>query len=268
MSVKRIGLIGAGNMGSAMVRGWIKADPGMVERITVVDAIQSSAKRLAKETGVTVASSNLELVENSDLVMIAVKPPDIEQALEGTFEQFGRGKILASVAAGRTIISLESIFPVEVAVFRLMPNVAVEVNAGTICFASGSNVDPQTEEEVYELFRPLGRVIVLQEKLFAAATAIGGSGPGFVALFADAFIDAGVMAGLPVPIARELTVTMLHGTAKLLLEKGLLPSELRHMVTSPAGTTASGIAQLERDGARSAIIDAVQVAAGRATELG
>ncbi|MBI5871339.1 MAG: pyrroline-5-carboxylate reductase [Actinobacteria bacterium] len=268
MSVKRIGLIGAGNMGSAMVRGWLKADPGMVERITVTDAVPSSAKRLAKETGVAVASSNLELVENSDLVMIAVKPPDIEHALEGTLEQFGRGKILVSVAAGRTIISLETIFPVEVAVFRLMPNVAVEVNAGTICFATGSNVDPQTEEEVFELFRPLGRVIVLQEKLFAAATAIGGSGPGFMALFADAFIDGGVMAGLPVPIARELTVTMLHGTAKLLMEKGMLPSELRHMVTSPAGTTASGIAQLERDGARSAIIDAVQVAAGRATELG
>lgn len=268
MSIKRIGLIGAGNMGAAMVKGWIEADPAMAGRITVADAVPSSVKRLAKETGVAVASSNLELVENSDLVIIAVKPPDIEHALEGTLEQFGRGKILASVAAGRTVISLESIFPVEVAVFRLMPNVAVEVNAGTICFASGNNVDPQTEEEVYELFRPLGRVIVLQEKLFAAATAIGGSGPGFLALIADAFIDGGIMAGLPAPVARELTVTMLHGTAKLLMEKGILPSELRHMVTSPAGTTASGIAQLERDGARSAIIDAVQVAAGRASELG
>ncbi|MEK6536184.1 MAG: pyrroline-5-carboxylate reductase dimerization domain-containing protein, partial [Actinomycetota bacterium] len=122
--------------------------------------------------------------------------------------------------------------------------------------------------DVAELFRPLGRVIVLSEKLFAAATAISGSGPGFVALFADAFIDGGVMAGLPAPIARELTVTMLYGTAKLLMDQGLLPSELRHKVTSPAGTTASGIAQLERDGARSAIIDAVQAAAGRAKELG
>jgi len=268
MSTKRIGLIGAGNMGSAMVKGWLKSDPGMVDRITVTDAIPMAAKRLAKETGIAVASSNLKLVKDSDLILMAVKPPDIEKALEGTFEQFGRGKILVSVAAGRTVISLESIFPVEVAVFRLMPNVAVEVNAGTICFASGNNVDPQTEEEVFELFRPLGHVISLDEKLFSAATAIGGSGPGFMALFADAFVDGGVMAGLPVPIARELTVSMMHGTAKLLFEKGILPNELRHIVTSPAGTTASGIAQLERDGARSAIIDAVQVAAGRANELG
>jgi pyrroline-5-carboxylate reductase len=268
MSIRSIGLIGAGNMGSAMVKGWIKADPGMAGRITITDAVPSSAKRLAKETGVTVAASNLELVNNSDLVLIAVKPADIEKALEGTLEQFGRGKILVSVAAGRTVMSLESIFPVEVAVVRLMPNVAVEVNSGTICFASGNNVDPQTEEEVAELFRPLGRVIILAEKLFAAATAIGGSGPGFVALIADAFIDGGVMAGLPAPIARELTTTMLYGTARLLMEQGLLPSELRHKVTSPAGTTATGIAQLERDGVRSAFIDAVQVAAGRANELG
>ncbi len=268
MSVQRIGLIGSGSMGSAMVKGWVKADPGMAGRITVTDAVASSARRLAQETGVAVATSNLELVENSDLVLMAVKPPDIEHALEGVLEQFGRGKILVSVAAGRTIISLESIFPVDVAIIRLMPNVAVEVNAGAICFASGNNVDPQTEEEVIELFRPLGRVIVLPEKLFDAATAIGGSGPGFIALIADAFIDGGIMAGLPAPVARELTLTMLYGTAKLLMDQGLLPSELRHRVTSPAGTTASGVAQLERDGVRSAIIDAVQIAAGRAKELG
>ncbi len=268
MSVKRIGFIGAGNMGSAMVRGWIKADPGMVERITVTDAMPAAVKRLAKETGVATAASNLELVKKSDLIVIAVKPQDIETALRDCLDQFGRGKILVSIAAGRTLLSLETIFSVDVAVFRLMPNVAVEVNAGTICFVSGNNVDPQTEDEVMDLFRALGRVINLPEKLFAAATAIGGSGPGFMGLLADAFIDGGVMAGLPVPVARELTISMLYGTAKLLMDQGMLPSELRHMVTSPAGTTASGIAQLERDGARSAIIDAVQVAAARAQELG
>ncbi len=268
MSVQRIGLIGSGSMGSAMVKGWLKADPEMAKRITVTDVMTAAAKRLAKETGVAVASSNKELVEKSDLVVIAVKPQDIESALEGTLELFGRGKILVSIAAGRTVISLESIFPVEVAVVRLMPNVAVEVNAGTICFVSGNNVDPQTEEEVIELFRSLGRIVVLSEKMFGAATAIGGSGPGFLALITDAFIDGGIMAGLPVPVARELTVTMLYGTAKLLMDQGLLPSELRHKVTSPAGTTASGIAQLERDGVRSAVIEAVQVAVGRAKELG
>lgn len=268
MSIKRIGLIGSGSIGAAFVKGWLRADPGMVSRITVTDAFPAMAEKLASTTGVAVAATNAELVEKSDLVLLAVKPGDIDRALEDSLQQFGRGKILVSVAAGRTLVSLEMLFPVEVAVFRLMPNVAVEVCAGTIAFASGNNVDPETEEKVYELFNPLGRVVPMPEKLFAAATAISGSGPGFMALIVDAFIDAGVMAGLSASMARELTYSMVSGTAKLLIDSGLSPIELRHKVSSPAGTTVAGIAQLERDGTRSAIIDAVQVALERANELG
>jgi len=268
MSIKRIGLIGSGNMGSAMVKGWIKADPSMAKRITVTDAAPAAARRLAKEAGVTAAKSTLELVKKSDLVLIAVKPSDVESALEGVLDQFGKGKLLASVAAGRTTVSLETIFPTETAIIRLMPNLAVEVNAGTICIAAGTYVDTKTELEVGELFGLLGQVIPLPEKLFAAATAIGGSGPGFLALIADAFIDGGIMAGLPAHAARELTISMLGGTSKLMFEKGIEPGELRRQVTSPAGTTAAGIARLERGGVRGSIIDAVQAAAGRAGELG
>jgi pyrroline-5-carboxylate reductase len=206
-------------------------------------------------------------VEASDLVILAVKPQDVEAALADCLSLFGRGKILASVAAGRTITFLETMFTDDVPVFRLMPNVAVEVCAGTIAFAAGHNVDPETEQVVYDLFTPLGRVVPLPEKLFGAATAIGGSGPGFLALIVDAFIDAGMMAGLPASAARELTLSMMHGTAEMLIEGGLAPIDLRRKVTSPAGTTAAGLAQLERDGVRSAIIDAVQAALERANEL-
>lgn len=267
MNINSIGLIGAGNIGTAFVKGWLKADPAMASRITVADAHRPAAEKLSAEAKVAMAASNPELVEKSDLVLLAVKPDDVEEALKDSIELFAKGKILASVAAGRTIAFLETMFPVDVAVFRLMPNVAVEICAGTIAFAAGSNVDPETENRVYEIFTPLGRVVPLPEKLFSAATAIAGSGPGFLALIVDAFIDAGVMAGLPVGAARELTCSMLAGTAGLLTEGGLAPIELRRRVTSPAGTTASGLAQLERDGVRSAIIDAVQVALERANEL-
>ena len=268
MTISKIGLIGSGNIGAAFVRGWIKADPSMADSITITDAVPAAAERLSQETGVAIASTNTELVAGSDIVVLSVKPGDVGAALEGTAPEFNRGKILASVAAGRTIASLENLFPDGVAVFRLMPNVAVEVCAGTISFASGSHVDPDTEERVYELFSLLGRVIHLPEYLFSAATAIGGSGPGFLALIVDAFVDAGVMAGLPAAAARELTYSMVYGTGKLLEEARVSPSELRHRVTSPAGTTAAGIAQMERDGARSAVIDAVQAALRRANELG
>lgn len=268
MSVNKIGVIGSGNMGSAFVRGWLRADPSMSSRITVADAFPAAAEKLSRETGVGLAPGNAELVEGSDLVLLAVKPGDVESALVDTIPLFGRGQMLASCVAGRTTASLEVLFQVAVPVFRLMPNVAVEICAGTISFASGSNVDPDSEEEVVELFSLLGRVISLPEKLFSAATAIGGSGPGFMALLIDAFVDAGIMAGLSTGVARELTYSMVEGTAALLQEAGLTPGELRHKVTSPAGTTAAGLAQLERDGARSAIIDAVQVAVRRANELG
>lgn len=263
----RIGLIGSGNIGSAFIRGWLKADPSMAPRITVTDAVPAAAGKLSGETGVGLAATNAELAEKSDLVLLAVKPGDIDAALAECAQQLSRGKVLVSVAAGRTIASLEKALP-DVPVFRIMPNVAVEVCAGTISLVSGAAVDRDTEEEVINLFSLLGRVIPLPENLFAAATAIGGSGPGFMALLVDAFVDAGVMAGLPSWAARELTFSMFNGAAKLLSEGGLSPSELRRRVTSPAGTTAAGIAQLERDGARSAIIDAVQAALRRANELG
>ncbi|GBE57944.1 pyrroline-5-carboxylate reductase [bacterium BMS3Abin01] len=268
MTIDKIGLIGCGNMGSAFVKGWLKHDSAMASRIIVADVYPEAAEKLSKETGVRVAGGNAELAEGSDLVLLAVKPNDVEAAIAGIASFFGRGKILASVAAGRTIAFIEALFSEDVPVFRMMPNVAVEVCAGTICFAVGSKVDPETEEQVYELFSHLGRVVPLTEKLFAPATAIAGSGPGFMAVIVDAFVDAGVMAGLPGGVARELTYSMLAGTAALLVEAGLSPSELRHIVTSPAGTTAAGISQLERDGIRSAIIDSVQVTVDRAIELG
>lgn len=268
MKFANIGLIGAGNIGSAFVRGWTRADDAMVGRIRVADVSRFLAERLGEETGVAVADSNEQLVEQSDVVLLAVKPYDIDGVLEEVAGQFGMGKVLISLAAGRTTTSLEMLFPVGVPVIRLMPNVAVAVGAGTVVFASGDNVDLETEEKIIELLSPLGRVVTLPESLFSAATAISGSGPGFIALIADAFVDAGVMAGLPGNVARDLTAAMINGTASMMIEGGLSPTELRHKVTSPAGTTAAGLAQMERDGVRSAIIDAIQVAVSRADELG
>ncbi len=268
MTVAGIGLIGSGNIGAAFVKGWIRSAPAMSGRITVADARPEAAEKLAGETGTAVAGSNQELVEKSDLVLLAVKPGDVEAALKDTLPRFSREKALVSVAAGRTIAFLEALFPQEVPVFRLMPNLAIEVGAGTIAFAAGHNVDKEFKDEVAGLISMLGRVVPLEEKFFAAATAIGGSGPGFLALIMESFIDAGVLAGLPAAAARELSGSMLAGTAELIGGAGLGPAALRRRITSPAGTTAAGLAVLERHGARAAIIEAVQAAAGRAREMG
>lgn len=268
MSLASIGVLGSGSIGSAFVRGWVRSDPALAARITVADVLTPAAETLAGETGAAVAAGNNELAEKSELVLLAVKPADVATTLAGISSSFGAGKVLASVAAGVTIESLENLLPEGTPVIRLMPNLAIETGAGTICFTAGTHVSGEVETGARELLGRLGQVVTLPEKLFAAATAIAGSGPGFVALIVDAFMDAGVMAGLKAADARELTASMLEGTARLLAETGISPEELRRRVTSPAGTTAAGLAELERRGVRAAIIDAVRASVQRAEELG
>lgn len=268
MTFAGIGVLGSGNIGSAFVRGWVRADPVLVNHISVTDTLPSVAARLGRETGVAVAASNDELARKCDFILLAVKPADVAATIEPIAGHFGTGKVLVSVAAGISIETLEGLLPAETPVVRLMPNLAVETGAGTICYAAGRHLSGKPDAGARELLGLLGEVVVLPEKLFAAATAIAGSGPGFVAAFAEAFVEAGVAHGLNETDARGLTASMLTATGSLLSGTGMTPGELRRRVTSPAGTTAAGLAELERREVRAAIIDAVGASVRRAEELG
>jgi pyrroline-5-carboxylate reductase len=263
-----IGLIGAGNMASAMVEGWLRAEPERAERILVTDRGSGRAARLAAERGVTQASSNAELVDRADVIVLAVKPTDVERVLRDLSGRIGRDKALASVAAGVETVTLESILDDDVPVFRLMPNVGVQVGSGTVCLAPGRHAHTVAEAHVLDWLRLLGTVVELPERQFDAATALSGSGPAFIALVVEAFEDAGIVSGLTHAKARELILTTMTGTAALLAESDMACSELRRMVMSPGGTSAAGLAQLERAGVRGAIIDGVLAAMRRAGELG
>jgi pyrroline-5-carboxylate reductase len=153
-------------------------------------------------------------------------------------------------------------------VFRFMPNVGVRVCAGTLCFAQGRFADTAAEERVLDWFSLLGTVVRLEERLFDAATALSGSGPAFIGLIVEAFEDAGIVGGLSAATARELILSTMVGTGRLLDETGIACSDLRRMVTSPGGTAAAGLAQMERASVRSGIIDGVLAAQRRAGELG
>jgi pyrroline-5-carboxylate reductase len=263
-----IGLIGAGNMASAMVEGWLRAEPERAARILVTDRGSGRAARLAAERGVTACADNAELVDRADVVVLAVKPSDVERVLRGLSGRIGPDKALASVAAGVQTVTLESILDEDVPVFRLMPNVGVQVGAGTVCLAPGRHAHTRAEERVLDWLRLLGTVVELPERQFDAATALSGSGPAFIALVVEAFEDAGIVSGLTHAKARELILTTMTGTAALLAEHDLACSELRRMVMSPGGTSAAGLAQMERAGVRGAIIDGVLAAMRRAGELG
>jgi pyrroline-5-carboxylate reductase len=263
-----LGLLGAGNMASAMVAGWVKADPGMVERILVTDKGSGRAAALAQRHGLRHVATNAELVDAADIVVLCVKPVDVERVLREVSGLVTPRKAIASVAAGVGTATLETILDVDAPVFRFMPNVGVRVGAGTLAFSSGRFTDTAAEQSVRAVFALLGEIVPLEERLFDAATALSGSGPAFLGLIVEAFEDAGIVAGLTHADARRLFLSTVAGTAALLREEDLGCADLRRMVTSPGGTAAAGLATMERGGVRGSIIDGVSAAMRRAGELG
>jgi pyrroline-5-carboxylate reductase len=263
-----LGLIGAGNMASAMVRGWARDDPGVGDRLLVTDRGSGRAAALAAAHGIGHVESNEELVRRSDIVVLCVKPVDVERVLRDVSELITPGKAIASVAAGVRTATLETILDVDAPVFRFMPNVGVQVGQGTLAYSSGRFTHTAAEERVLEAFRKLGEVVPLDERQFDAATALSGSGPAFLALIVEAFEDAGIVSGLSYAQARTLILSTITGTAGLLREEDVPCSVLRRMVTSPGGTAAAGLAEMERQGTRASIIDGVSAAMRRAGELG
>jgi pyrroline-5-carboxylate reductase len=263
-----LGSIGAGNMAGAMVEGWLRADPALGERILVTDRGSGRAARLAERLGVQHVSDNAELVRRADVVLIAVKPIDVERVLREASELIDTGTAVVSVAAGVATTTLENVLEQGVPLFRCMPNVGVKVGAGTLCFASGPFTGSDAEARVLGWLGQIGTVVTLEERLFDAATALAGSGPAFLGLVIEAFEDAGITSGLSAATARELILSTMVGTANVLEQTGVSCSDLRRMVTSPGGTAAAGLAQMERASVRGGIIDGVLAALARAGQLG
>ncbi len=263
-----LGLLGSGNMASAMVRGWVRADPAMAERLIVTDRGSGRAAALARDHGVRHLADNADVVREADVVVLCVKPIDVERVLREVTELITPTKAIASVAAGVRTATLETILDVDAPVFRFMPNVGVQVGMGTLAYSAGRFIDTTAEETVLGAFSMLGEIVPLEERQFDAATALSGSGPAFLGLIVEAFEDAGIVSGLSYVDARRLILSTISGTAGLLREEDVPCSVLRRMVTSPGGTAAAGLAEMERQSVRGAIIDTVVAAMRRAGELG
>jgi pyrroline-5-carboxylate reductase len=263
-----LGLLGAGNIASAMVSGWVLADAAMAGRILVTDRGSGRAAALAEQHGVRHVAANAELVADADIVVLCVKPIDVERVLREVSDLVTADKAIASVAAGVGTATLETILDVDAPVFRFMPNVGVSVGAGTLAYSAGRFTDSDAAEAVLGVFAQLGEIVPLEERQFDAATALSGSGPAFLGLIVEAFEDAGIVTGLSHASARRLILSTVAGTAALLEARDMSCSDLRRMVTSPGGTAAAGLAEMERQGVRGAIIDGVAAAMRRAGELG
>ncbi|HEU4701853.1 MAG TPA: pyrroline-5-carboxylate reductase [Conexibacter sp.] len=244
----RVGLIGAGNMASALARGW--GDP-----VLCTDAVPGKAEALAEELGGEAAVSNAALVQAADVVFLCHKPDQLG-AVAAQIEGNETETAIVSILAGVTLEALRSAYPRASKVIRLMPNVAVEIGRGVICIAAESDDDAG----VTELLERVATLVAVPERLIEVATAIQGVGPAYVALFVEAQVDAAVRLGMPPRMAVELATATTEGSAALLAARDFDTLALRRAVTSPGGVTARGLAALEDGGLRAAFQAAADAA--------
>jgi pyrroline-5-carboxylate reductase len=238
-------------MARALARGW--GDP-----VLCSDHGSGRAHALAQELGGKAADSNVAVAEGADLVVLCHKPA---QLMSVAAQLSGRVKAVASVLGRTSIDALQEAYP-GVPVFRLMPNTPVEVRQGVVCYAPAVDVDTTLEAEVVTLFERLGTVVTIDEHLIEAATAVMGVGPAYAALVAEAQVDAAVRYGLSANLAGRLVGETMSGTAALLAARDYDTLAVRREVTSPGGTTARGLAALERGGVRGAFQAAIDAVCG------
>jgi pyrroline-5-carboxylate reductase len=251
----KVGFAGAGNMASAMARGWAAAVLSP-EAMLFSDAGSGRAQRLAEELGGEVRASLGQLAADCDLVVLAVKPA----ALDRVAGELADSAAVLSVLGATPMERLRAAFP-ETPLMRALPNVAVEVGRGVTCYAKPDGMDGETEAAVVALLERFGVVVEVEEKLMDVVTAVSGCSPAYVALFIEALADAGVREGLDARLAHELVVETFAGTAELLRRRDTL--SVRRAVASPGGSTAAGLAALERGAARAMLADAVRVSLDR-----
>ncbi|WP_212568083.1 pyrroline-5-carboxylate reductase [Mycobacterium colombiense] len=284
----RIAIIGGGSIGEALLSGLLRAGR-QVKDLVVVERVPERAKYLADTYSVLISSVS-DAVENASFVVVAVKPADVESVMAeiaraaGAAESDTAEQVFVTVAAGVTITYFESKLPAGTPVVRAMPNAAALVGAGVTALAKGRFVTAPQLEGVSALFDSVGGVLSVPEGQMDAVTALSGSGPAYFFLLVEALIDAGVAAGLSREVAADLTAQTMAGSAAMLLERmdadrqlgeveapGLrvdaTATQLRATVTSPGGTTAAGLRELERGGLRAAVDAAVQAAKMRSEQL-
>lgn len=245
-------------MARAMARGW-RSDTGGPEEMTVCDSGSGRAEALAVEVGATLVSDAAEAFATADIAVLAVKPSALEQVASASG---GFSGTVVSLLAGVSLSQLHDAFP-DARCVRVMPNVAVEKRKGVLCVAFGDRFD-QVDQTLIDELDLLGLTVEIPERLFDAATAIMGCSPAYLALVAEALSDAGVRAGIAEEDASRMVVATLAGTAELLADRDTLT--VRRSVTSPGGSTAAGLAALERGAIRAAFAEAVAASIARMQE--
>ncbi|HEY2473197.1 MAG TPA: pyrroline-5-carboxylate reductase [Candidatus Cybelea sp.] len=258
-----IGIVGLGTIGRALAQGFQKSP-----RVGRIAATTRRSRTQGPELpGVIAMADNRELAAESDVIALCVKPHQMEGVVRDIADTLREGALLVSVAAGISTKAIADWTGGRFPVVRAMPNMPCHIGAGITALAAGPAATDEHLELLRELFEGLGRVVVVEESLMNAVTALSGCGPAYVYVIVEALTDAGVSLGLPRNIARELSAQTLQGSAAYVLASGKHPAALKDDVTTPAGCTIDGLLALEEGRLRSTLARAVAAAASRASKL-
>jgi pyrroline-5-carboxylate reductase len=263
-----IGFIGAGNMGEALIKGILKAKVLAPQNVYASDTREPRLKELQEGHGITTLSDNKELVLKARIIVLAVKPQNIETVLKEIAPAIKEEHLVISIAAGITASYIANHFEQKVPIVRVMPNTPALIQEGMSALAGGEHATESDLERAELLFGSVGKTVVVDESLMDAVTGLSGSGPAYFFLFIEVLTDAGGKMGLSRPVAQLLATQTCLGAAKMVLETGKDPAALRDMVTSKGGTTFSGLKAMEAGGLKKALMDGVEAATRRSQELG
>ena len=255
---KKIAFIGSGNMGKAIIGGIVKSQLTAASNLHVFDIDSSKSREMAEQFGSTVATSATSAAAVADILFIAVKPNVIPALLPELKAHIQPGCIVISIAAGVTLATLEQGLSAGHKIIRVMPNTPALVNCGMSSITPNANITPAELESVLAIFNSFGEAEVVSEYLIHSVVAVSGSAPAYAFMFIEAMADAAVLGGMPRAQAYKFAAQTLLGSAKMVLETGKHPGELKDMVCSPGGTTIEAVKVLEEQGFRAAVINAMQ----------
>ena len=266
--MRTVGFIGIGNMGSAILRGMVSTGYIEAENVFIYDVnTQKTTELVAENPEITIAQDIIDLCRSSDVIVLSVKPYQLESVLNEAYDYLA-GKLVISIAAGWTVEMLNrGLIGTGATWIRVMPNVPALVGEGMTAVCSENNVTPDDFAFVKGMFDAIGRTAVLPEKLFDGAIAISGSSPAYVFMMIEAMADAGVREGIPRATAYEMAAQAVLGAALMVLTTGTHPGELKDSVCSPGGTTIDAVAVLEQEGFRSAVLKAMQACADKSRKM-
>ena len=265
---KKIGVIGMGNMGEALVSGLVHSRSAIPENIICSDIRKDKLKSIKEVYGVVTANNNLDVVKASEIVIYSIKPQIMASILKETAACLDMSKLIISIAAGVPLAAIESCLNKDLRLIRVMPNIAASVREAATAIAAGKHALKDDLKIAKAIFDSVGKSLIIEEELMDTVTGLSGSGPAYIFLIVDALADAGVKMCISREDALFLSAQTVLGAAKLLMETNEHPGKLKDKVTSPGGTAIAALHTLEEGGLRTTLINAVEVATKRCKELG